>query len=223
MFSVGTVSRDSVMENINAYSGQTGVVARAFGEGIELVAEDGRNIVIAIENTISAANIGLSGVNIPTAAAGLDEDDGAVFYSTVRLTSDDAFTVERGSEGGTSFEALGFREGTFGGTNTGIKIADLDVTTQEGAQTAITAVDAALEDVLAAQARSGAYQNRLDAIVNVLSESTENITASRSRILDADYALEATHMAKAQIVSQAANAMLAQANQSQQSVLQLLQ
>ena len=222
-FSVGTVSRSSVMEGINSYSGQTGVVARAFGEGIELVAEDGRNIVIAIENTISAANIGLSGVNIPTAAAGLDEDDGAVFYSTVRLTSDDAFTVERGSEGGTSFEALGFREGTFGGTNTGIKIADLDVSTQEGAQTAITAVDAALEDVLAAQARSGAYQNRLDAIVNVLSESTENITASRSRILDADYALEATNMAKAQIVSQAANAMLAQANQSQQSVLQLLQ
>lgn len=222
-FTVATVSRDSVMENINAFSGQTGVVARAFGEGIELVAEDGRNIVIAIEDTIAAENIGLAGVNVGSAPAGLDQDDGAVFYSTVRLTSDDAFTVERGSEGGASFEALGFREGTFGGTNTGIKIADLDVTTQEGAQTAITAVDAAIEDVLAAQARSGAYQNRLDAIVNVLSESTENITASRSRILDADYALEATNMAKAQIVSQAANAMLAQANQSQQSVLQLLQ
>ena len=59
--------------------------------------------------------------------------------------------------------------------------------------------------------------------MNVLSESTENITASRSRILDADYALEATNMAKAQIISQAANAMLAQANQSQQGVLQLLQ
>jgi flagellin len=222
-FSVATVSRDSVMENINSYSGQTGVVAKAFGEGIELVAEDGRNIVVAIEDTIIPANIGLSGVNIPTAASGFDQDAGAVFYSTVRLTSDDAFEVSRGSEGGTSFEALGFREGTFGGTNTGIKIADLDVTTQEGAQTAITAVDAALEDVLAAEARSGAYQNRLDAIVNVLSESTENITASRSRILDADYALEATNMAKAQIISQAANAMLAQANQSQQGVLQLLQ
>jgi flagellin len=222
-FSVATVSRDSVMENINAYSGQTGVVARAFGEGIELVAEDGRNIVIAIEDTIAAENIGLSGVNIPTAASGFDQDDAAVFYSTVRLTSDDAFTVERGSEGGSNFEALGFREGTFGGTNTGVKIADVDVSTQEGAQTAITAIDAALEDILAAEARSGAYQNRLDAIVSVLSESTENISASRSRILDADYALEATNLAKAQIISQAANAMLAQANQSQQGVLQLLQ
>ena len=222
-FSVATVTRDSVMENINSYSGQTGVVAKAFGEGIELVAEDGRNIVIAIENTITAASIGLSGVNIPTAATGFDQDSGAVFYSTVRLTSDDAFVVKRGSEGETSFEALGFREGTFGGTNTGIKIADVDVTSQDSAQTAITAIDAALEDVLAAEAQSGAYQNRLEAIVNVLSESTENITASRSRILDADYALEATNMAKAQIISQAANAMLAQANQSQQGVLQLLQ
>ena len=131
--------------------------------------------------------------------------------------------MKRGSEGETSFEALGFREGTFGGTNTGIKIADVDVTSQDSAQTAITAIDAALEDVLAAEAQSGAYQNRLEAIVNVLSESTENITASRSRILDADYALEATNMAKAQIISQAANAMLAQANQSKQGVLQLLQ
>jgi flagellin len=222
-FSVATVTRDSVMENINSYSGQTGVVAKAFGEGIELVAEDGRNIVIAIESTFTAANIGLSGVNIPQAASGFDQDSGAVFYSTVRLTSDDAFVVKRGSEGETSFEALGFREGTFGGTNTGIKIADVDVTSQDSAQTAITAIDAALEDVLAAEAQSGAYQNRLEAIVNVLSESTENITASRSRILDADYALEATNMAKAQIISQAANAMLAQANQSQQGVLQLLQ
>ena len=222
-FSVATVTRDSVMENINSYSGQTGVVAKAFGEGIELVAEDGRNIVIAIESTITAANIGLSGVNIPRALSGFDQDSGAVFYSTVRLTSDDAFVVKRGSEGETSFEALGFREGTFGGTNTGIKIADVDVTSQDSAQTAITAIDAALEDVLAAEAQSGAYQNRLEAIVNVLSESTENITASRSRILDADYALEATNMAKAQIISQAANAMLAQANQSQQGVLQLLQ
>jgi flagellin len=77
--------------------------------------------------------------------------------------------------------------------------------------------------VLAAQARSGAFQNRLDAALNVLSESVENITASRSRIQDTDYALEATNLAKAQIISQAATAMLAQANQSQQSVLQLLQ
>jgi flagellin len=219
--SVSTVSRNAVLETINAYSGQTGVVARAYGEGMELVAEDGRNIVIAIDSsTITAANLGLANVTLGT---GTDDSNGVVFYSSVRLTSEKEFTVARGSEGGANFQKLGFREGTFGGTNTGTKIADVDVSSQVGAQEAITAIDAALEDVSAAQARSGAYQNRLDAVINVLSESTENITASRSRILDADYALEATNMAKAQIISQAANAMLAQANQSQQSVLQLLQ
>ena len=219
--SVSTVSRNAVLETINAYSGQTGVVARAYGEGMELVAEDGRNIVIAIDSsTITAANLGLANVTLGT---GTDDSNGVVFYSSVRLTSEKEFTVARGGEGGANFQKLGFREGTFGGTNTGTKIADVDVSSQAGAQEAITAIDAALEDVSAAQARSGAYQNRLDAVINVLSESTENITASRSRILDADYALEATNMAKAQIISQAANAMLAQANQSQQSVLQLLQ
>ena len=104
-----------------------------------------------------------------------------------------------------------------------MKVAEIDVSSQAGASIAISALDAALEDVMSAQAKSGAYQNRLDAIVNVLSESTENLQASKSRIMDTDYALEATNLAKAQIVSQAATAMLAQANQSQQSVLQLLQ
>ena len=120
-------------------------------------------------------------------------------------------------------QKLGFGEGTVGGSNTGVKVAEIDVSTQDGAGIAITAIDAALEDVSSAQARSGAYQNRLDAVVNVLSEASENLTASKSRIMDADYALEATNLAKAQIVAQAATAMLAQATQSQQTVLQLLQ
>jgi flagellin len=88
---------------------------------------------------------------------------------------------------------------------------------------AITAIDHAITDVASAQARSGAFQNRLDASISVLSESSENASAARSRILDTDYATETTALAKAQIVQQAATAMLAQANQQQQSVLALLQ
>ncbi|MBM3376440.1 MAG: hypothetical protein FJY35_10155 [Betaproteobacteria bacterium] len=226
--SVGTVSRNSVLEAINAHTGRTGVIARAYGEGIELVAEDGRNIVIATNQNISAGNLGLSGVSIgASGAATVSAGNGNAFYASVSLSSDRAFAVRRGDEGGLlttgNFHALGFREGTFGGKDTGVKIAELDVTTQEHASIAISAVDAALEDVLAAQARSGAFQNRLDAALNVLSESVENMSASRSRIQDTDYALEATNLAKAQIISQAATAMLAQANQSQQTVLQLLQ
>jgi flagellin len=145
------------------------------------------------------------------------------WFGTVSLTSDKAFTVTRGNEGGDQFQNLGFREGTFGGDYTGMKVAEVDVTTQVGAGQAITAIDAALQDVSSAQARSGAFQNRLDAIVSVLGESSENASAARSRILDTDYATETTALAKAQIIQQAATAMLAQANQQQQSVLALLQ
>jgi flagellin len=222
--SISPTSRNAVLESINAYSGQTGVVAREFGEGIELVAEDGRNIVLAASAELSAGNLGISGITIGAGAtAAASAGNGVAFYASVSLTSDKAFTVARGSEGGSNFSKLGFGEGTVGGSNTGVKVAEIDVSTQDGAGIAITAIDSALEDVSAAQARSGAYQNRLDAVVNVLSEASENLTASKSRIMDADYALEATNLAKAQIVAQAATAMLAQANQSQQTVLQLLQ
>ena len=221
---VTPASRDGVIESINAVSGQTGVVAREFGQGVELVAEDGRNIALTLSTGISAANLGLAGVTIGTgSASAVTADSTVTYYSTVSLTSDKAFNVTRGSEGGSNFSRLGFREGTFGGSDTGVKIAEIDVSSQRGASSAITAIDAALEDVYAAQARSGAYQNRLDAVVNVLAEASENLSASKSRIMDTDYALEATNLAKAQIVAQAATAMLAQANQSQQTVLQLLQ
>ena len=221
---VTPASRDGVIESINAVSGQTGVVAREFGQGVELVAEDGRNIALTLSTGISATNLGLTGVTIGTGSASAVTTDSTVtFYSSVSLTSDKAFNVTRGSEGGSNFSRLGFREGTFGGSDTGVKIAEIDISRQQGASSAITAIDAALEDVYAAQAKSGAYQNRLDAVINVQSEASENLTASKSRIMDTDYALEATNLAKAQIVAQAATAMLAQANQSQQTVLQLLQ
>ena len=73
-----------------------------------------------------------------------------------------------------------------------------------------------------AQAKSGALNNRLDMIISNLAESSTNIQASRSRITDTDYAVETTNLAKQQIISQAATAMLAQANQQGQSVLSLL-
>ena len=216
---VTATTRDAVIETINLYSGRTGVVAEEFGAGIELVAEDGRNISISTDADIGVAGIGLGGQTVvATSAAGT-----TTFYSTVSLSSDKAFEVRRGSEGDSNFETLGFREGTFGGNDTGVKIAEVDVSTQLGAGIAITAIDNAIEDVSSAQARSGAFQNRLDAAVSILSESSENASAARSRIVDTDYATETTALAKAQIVQQAATAMLAQANQQAQSVLALLQ
>jgi flagellin len=119
-------------------------------------------------------------------------------------------------------EALGFKEGTFGGSDNGLKVNQLDVSTVAGSTQAIVAIDAAINTVSAAQAKSGAINNRLDSIINNLTEGSKNMQASRSRILDTDYATETTNLAKQQIIQQAATAMLAQANQSSQSILSLL-
>ena len=221
---VTPASRDGVIESINAVSGQTGVVAREFGQGVELVAEDGRNIALTLSTGISATNLGLTGVTIGTgSASAVTADSTVTFYSSVSLTSDKAFNVTRGSEGGSNFSRLGFREGTFGGSDTGVKIAEIDISRQQGASSAITAIDAALEDVYAAQAKSGAYQNRLDAVINVQSEASENLTASRSRIMDTDIAEESTNFARLSIMQEAGVAMLAQANTSAETLIRLLE
>jgi flagellin len=91
------------------------------------------------------------------------------------------------------------------------------------ARTALTAIDTALTEVSSVRAGLGASQNRLQSVVNNLTTNSTNLTDARSRIEDADFSTETTALAKAQILSQASTAMLAQANQSQQGVLKLLQ
>jgi len=215
-------NRDDVVTFFNSYEGETGVKASAFGTGIQLTAADGRNVSIGVDGAGGAAALGLAGVTVGTTAAA------QTYYSQVSLHSDKQFNLTSGSEGNTSggadnnFALLGFKKGTFGGADNTVKVKDVDISSINGASTAITAIDAAIETVSAIQAKAGAYQNRLDAVVSNLTESNQNMSASRSRILDTDYATETTSMAKSQIISQAATAMLAQANQSAQSVLSLL-
>jgi len=207
---------ENVVDTINEYQGLTGVVASRYGDALELRAVDGRNISLGA--VTSADAFGLNGVSIGAASSAT----GAVtHYSTVALQSEEAFTVESGYEGVSNFELLGFRRGTYGGA-VGDKVSAIDISTQAGANDALRALDAAINQVSAAQANSGALNNRLDVIVNNLSEGLQNMSASRSRILDTDYATETTELAKQQIIQQAATAMLAQANQQPQGVLALL-
>ena len=216
-FDVNTISRDGVIDSFNSVAGRTGVTASAFGSGIQLTAADGRNINMGTSATV--ASLGLTGVTVGTQALSAAA---ITFLSQVTLSSDNAFKIESGSNGVSNLENLGFRQGTYGASDNGLKINQVDVSTTSGASLAITAIDAAINTVSGAQAKSGAINNRLDAIINNLSESSKNMQASRSRILDTDYATETTNLAKQQIVQQAATAMLAQANQSSQSILSLL-
>jgi flagellin len=224
-------TRAGIVAEVNKVTGQTGVVASDNGRGLTLTAADGRNIVLAANTGgaggLTGVSLGLNnaalGINYVNAVEGaVAATDGKATYSTVSLTSDVAFSLEGGSDGNESFEKLGFKTGTVGGANNGIKVANVDVSTQTGAQLAITALDAAMKTVSMSQAQLGAYQNRLESAIANLTEGSTNMNASRSRVLDTDYAKESTNLAKAQIITQAATAMLAQANQSAQSVLALL-
>jgi flagellin len=98
----------------------------------------------------------------------------------------------------------------------------LDVSTSEKAGAAITVIDNAITKVSAERSKLGAFQNRLEHTLNNLNTTTENLTSAESRIRDADMAQEMTEFTKMNVINQAATAMLAQANQLPQGVLQLL-
>lgn len=205
-----------VINAINTYSGQTGVVATDNGQGITYTAQDGRNISFSTTLGTENSALGLSSSTLGLSAAP------KVYYSKIQLTSANKFTVASGVDGNAGFSILGFQAGTYGGANNGLKINQINVSTQSGAQTAITAIDAAISTVSAIQSNVGAYENRLASTVTNLQSMNTNMSASRSTIQDTDYSTTTTALARNQIISQAATAMLAQANQSGQTVLSLL-
>ena len=144
--------------------------------------------------------------------------------------SDDAtFSIQTGSN---TTDTVDLRskaiDGTalFGGTNVTYNPATnpqaIDVSTAAQAGTTMDNVDTALTAINVARAEFGSGQNRLESVINNLTDNVTNLSDARSRILDTDYSAETTAMAKAQILSQASTAMIAQANQAQQNVLSLL-
>lgn len=104
----------------------------------------------------------------------------------------------------------------------GMGVDGLEVDTFENAQSAISAVDAALQTIDDERATLGATLNRFDSVLENLSTNSTNLTEARSRIEDADYADEVSNLTRSQILQQAGTSMLAQANQTPQSVLSLL-
>lgn len=102
-------------------------------------------------------------------------------------------------------------------------IDDIDVTTQSGAWIALKKIDSAIEQINGARATLGAMQTRFENAVNNIDIQVENLSAARGRIVDADFAVETANLSRTQILQQAGTAMVAQANQIPQNVLQLLQ
>jgi flagellin len=141
----------------------------------------------------------------------------AVFDYAATDTANDEVTIQVGSDAAETVDvAKAFI------VNTNFEATDMQVDTVANATTTIATVDTVLGTVNTARANLGASQSRLESVVNNLTNNVNNLSDARSRIEDADFSSETTKLAKAQVLSQASQAMLAQANQSQQGVLSLL-
>jgi flagellin len=109
------------------------------------------------------------------------------------------------------------------GVASGSNLTGLNVKSDKAASAALATIDAAMETVSSIRSKLGAMQNRLNSTMDNLANVVTNTEASRSRIQDTDYAKASSELARTQIIQQAATAMLAQANQDPQTVMQLLQ
>ena len=207
-----TERANQLVAAINAVSAQTGVTATNSSNAVVMAAVDGRNIT----TQLSATTGGIAGFDtVTTASTALA---GYKLYSnsgdtTVAATGTTASLLKLGLSGSNSLSTTSI---------SGQTVTSVDISSQDGAQRALNILDSAIDTITNSRANLGAYQNRFEAAISNLETTSTNLQASRSRILDTDYAKETTNLAKAQIVQQAATAMLAQANQSSQSVLALL-
>jgi flagellin len=203
-------ANNALVDSINSFSNQTGVIAR-LDERLQLAltAEDGRNIELTVNGL--ATNLGF--------AAGNQVEAG-----TITLQSEEAIFMTQSDAG---VEKIGHGADPAGGdtlfgTNSEYAVDTIDLTSREGANTALEILDVAIAQVSEIRSDLGAVQNRLQSTVNNLTATQENVSAARSRIQDADFAQETAAMAKNQILQNAGISILAQANQAPNNVLQLL-
>ena len=212
-----TSDRLAVITAINAISGQTGVVATDGGSsanGITLTAADGRNVAVSMSassGTFSSANTGLNATGTST-----------THYGTFTLSSAAQFTVAEGTNNVNLAGEGMLAAGTYGSGKTGGALSALDLSTAQGATNAITAINNAINSVNTIRANLGAVQNRFTNVITSLQNTTTNLSAANSRIMDADFAAETANLSRSQILQQAGTAMLAQANQLPSAVLSLL-
>jgi len=196
---------------INAVQGQTGVSATlGVADTYILTAADGRNIDITSNN--AAAQTAVIGFAAEDATAGVG-GTAVTNYGQVTLSSGNDIVVTANAATDIKVAAA-----TYAATGTA-----LNISTASGAQAAITSVDNALDSVNSIRGTLGAVQSRFESTVSNLQSSAENLSAARSRILDADFAAETANLTRAQILQQAGVSILSQANSLPQNVLALLQ
>ncbi len=223
-----TISNSSDLSNlvdaINGVAASTGITAEFTGGGrdtIKLVSTAGDDIGI---EDVSGGDLDVTGLNADgTAAGGVQTLNGSTgLTDSTRVGGDvtfkaaESFTV-------TSDTAGGLFSATTANVSALSSVAAIDIGTQTGSNSALDVIDGALSYVANIRSDLGAIQNRFGSTIANLENVSQNVSAARSRIQDADFAQESSNLAKSQILQQAGISMLAQANASSQSVLSLLQ
>ena len=230
---LGVLTAAQISDAINAQSSNTGVTASLAGTDLRLSAADGRDIIIGqdvaggVTGGISDGAAGASTVN------GVTFRDGTIgTVANATATSTDATAVNGGTLTFTANENITITgdgdDMGFAAANQTIALdtttlSSVDVTSVVNANTAISRVDSALTVVSGLRGELGAIQNRFESTIVNLEAVSESLSASRSRIQDADFAAETAALTRAQILQQAGISVLSQANAQPQLALSLLQ
>jgi flagellin len=221
---------DAAVTTLNAAQANTGVTAALDDNGeIKLSSNSSITLEVGEYGTDGTDSNGIAvgrvlGVNFTDGVTPDGQLDAQTVNASIELTSvnDGApISVEVNGNGAT---ATGLKDlnTDLGATVTGSSLSNISVATAAGAQAAIESVDVALETINSTRSELGAINNRLDFTVANLANVSENSSAARSRIVDADFAAETAALSRSQVLQQASQAILAQANARPQQVLSLL-
>ena len=222
-----SITLSDAESRINQYTDTTGVRANINTSGnLVLSAEDGRNIEISEDITMTDGNttaddsamdsIFQQGVTDSNGGGSDSIKNDYTYRGAIRFQSLDNVSIDSGND------TIGFDK-TLLEIEDDKNVSTIDISTVEGANEAILAVDSALRTINGIRADLGAVQNRFESTIANLSESSVNLESARSRIQDADFAKESAELSRTQTLQQAGLSVLSQANQRPQQVLQLIQ
>lgn len=197
---------------------------------LQLISKNGKDISVTgpvkgsgIDNTTKVVNVNqVVGAGAQGAGFEVNLQIGANSGQAMNLSIGDMRAAALGITGNTGQSGFSSTNNVSNGTDTISTEASLDITNATNASKAITAIDSAMEKVSSERAKLGAVQNRLEYTISNLDNTAENLTSAESTLRDVDMAKEMMEYSKNNILSQAAQSMISQANQQPQNVLQLL-
>ena len=230
---IGVDAYSQITKAIGSYTGTGNIEDKIFtvnGEKFAYVTDptklgdDYKDVNYVKANTVDTDAVDAM-VKLINAKTGISAEPDANVDTTINLKAGTANTG-KGIElqiGANEGQTMSFTLDDMSADALGVGGKSVDLSTQDSAKTATTAIDAAIKKVSASRGKMGAVQNRLEHTINNLDTASENLQTAESRIRDTDMAEEMVNYSKNNILAQAGQSMLAQANQSNQGVLTLLQ